>query len=97
MSRLKGLLRVAGVSTETMQQTPVQACNPVAQHMHTAQRASRDGPIPGEIQKLIAKVMELRECPESDRQAFADDWRRDPEGVKRGLMHLADYYDRDKR
>lgn len=49
-------------------------------------------PIPGEIQALIDKVMALRDCPESDREAFADDWRQDPEGIELGLRHLADYY-----
>ena len=49
-------------------------------------------PLPSEIQALIAKVMQLRDCPESDREAFADDWRQDPEGIERGLKHLADFY-----
>lgn len=49
-------------------------------------------PVPGEIQALIDNVMALRDCPESDREAFADDWRQDPEGIERGLNHLADFY-----
>ncbi len=53
-------------------------------------------PVPGEIQNLIAKVMALRQCPESDREAFSDDWRQDPEGIGRGLRHLADYYGRGR-
>lgn len=49
-------------------------------------------PVPGEIQALIDKVMALCNCPEIDREAFADDWRSDPEYTEQGLKHLADYY-----
>lgn len=49
-------------------------------------------PVPGEIQALIAKVMQLRDCPETDREDLAYDWRTDPECTERALKHLADYY-----
>ena len=48
--------------------------------------------IPAEIRMLINRVMVVRDCPESDREAFAQDWRDDPEGTERALRHLADYY-----
>ena len=48
--------------------------------------------IPAEIRILINRVMELRDCPESDREAFAQDWRNDPEGIERVLRHLAEFY-----
>lgn len=94
MSRLKNLLHGFRANPCNTQQIPVQPCKPVAQHLHTVQQASRDEAIPGEIQTLIAKVMQLQDCPEYDRQAFAADWRQDPEGIERGLKHLADYYGR---
>lgn len=53
-------------------------------------------PLPGEIERLIDSVMQLRDCPESDRQAFADDWREGPAEVERGLRHLAEYYGKEK-
>lgn len=49
-------------------------------------------PIPPEIRLLIDRVMKLRECPEADREAFAEDWRADPEGIERGLRHLVAFY-----
>lgn len=94
MSRLKRLLHGFRADPCNTQQTPVQPCKPVAQHLHTVQQASGYEPIPGDIQKLIAKVMVVCECPESDREAFADDWRQDHEGIERGLRHLADFYGR---
>jgi hypothetical protein len=48
--------------------------------------------IPPEIRLLIDRVMRLTDCPETDREAFAEDWRSDPENVERSLRHLADYY-----
>lgn len=92
MSRLKNLLRVAGASTETAQQDRVQVCNPVAQRLHAVQQATSTKPIPERIRLLIATVIQLIDCRDSDRQAFADDWRPNPEGTERGLKHLADYY-----
>lgn len=47
--------------------------------------------IPAEIRMLINRVMVIRDCPESDREAFAQDWRDDPEGIERALRHLANY------
>lgn len=49
-------------------------------------------PIPPEIRLLIDRVMRVRDCPAEDREAFAADWRNDPEGIERGLRHLVDYY-----
>ena len=42
MSRLKKLLRGATPCTGNTQQIPVQACKPVAQHLHAAQQAAFD-------------------------------------------------------
>ena len=41
MSRLRELLHVASPSTRNTQQHDVQACTPVAQHMHTMQHAEQ--------------------------------------------------------
>ena len=49
-------------------------------------------PIPAEIRRLIDRVMKLRDCPESDREAFADDWRTDPDYTEKALKHLANIY-----
>lgn len=49
-------------------------------------------PVPASIRLLIDRVMKVRDCPEEDREAFAADWRSDPEGTEQGLRHLADYY-----
>lgn len=59
--------------------------------------AANDGellPIPVEIRQLIDRVMKLRACPESDREAFAEDWRAEPDAAEAALRHLADYYGR---
>jgi hypothetical protein len=54
-------------------------------------------PLPGEIEQMIDRVMQLRDCPESDRQAFADDWRENPQEVERGLRHLAKHYGKENQ
>lgn len=64
----------------------------IREHKAELIEALRFVPVPGEIQKLIAKVMALRGCPESDGEAFADDWRQDPEGIEQALKHLANHY-----
>lgn len=48
--------------------------------------------IPPEIRLMIDRVMILRNCPEEDREAFAEDWRGDPDGIERGLRHLVAFY-----
>lgn len=48
--------------------------------------------VPGEIERLIGQVMRLRDCPDADREAFAADWRQDPEGIEQALKHLANHY-----
>ena len=48
--------------------------------------------IPPEIRLLIDRVMKLVDCSEGDREAFAKDWRDDPEGTEQGLRHFVNYY-----
>lgn len=48
--------------------------------------------IPASIRLLIDRVMRVRDCPDEDREAFAADWRSDPEGTEQGLRHLVNYY-----
>jgi hypothetical protein len=48
--------------------------------------------IPPEIRLLIDRFMRLRDCSEENREAFAEDWRANPEVIERGLRHLVDFY-----
>ena len=74
MSRLKRLLRCCTPSPCNTQQNPVQTCNPVAQHMHTAQQA-----------ESMTALQEAALVETEDLQAAAgDDWadiKDDPEAL----------------
>lgn len=84
MSRLKRLLHVATPSTCNTQQTPVQRCRDVAQHVHTAQQAGLDEAIEeraandSALTDLSAearrqKVLAMLEAhPETQRAILAD-------------------------
>lgn len=73
MSRLKRLLRVAGVSTETMQQRPVQPCKGVAHHLHTVQQRP--------IDERMGKVIDKLKSASALRYAMDVHIDADPEAV----------------
>ena len=73
MSRLKRLLHDAAPSTCNTQQTPVQPCKAVAQHMHITQQAQE------ELRDLVLEVMALVDEPQADWQGYIDAALADPD------------------